>query len=87
MKLFNGPNVKRNGCTPHPVWHSVLVLALAAVANGAAEAKVFKADFNGDGREDLMVGVPDNSSGGKKNAGSVTIWYGVNDGVLSPDPQ
>ena len=46
---------------------------------GTSAADVLKADFNGDGFEDLVVGVPGNNTSGKENSGSVTVFYsGVN---------
>ena len=40
-------------------------------------------DFNGDGREDLAVGAPEEDIGDIRNAGSVTILYGAGNGLLA----
>ena len=38
-------------------------------------------DFNGDGRDDLAVGVPNEDHGGFENAGIVHVFYGSSRGV------
>jgi len=42
-------------------------------------------DFNGDGRGDLAIGVPDESVGGVESAGLVHVLYSDGAGVLSAD--
>ena len=53
-----------------------LLLPLGLLSAGAAQAAVLKADFNGDGLEDLAVGVPFNDINGHVNAGSIDVFYG-----------
>ncbi|GHE76277.1 hypothetical protein GCM10018785_50690 [Streptomyces longispororuber] len=54
-----------------------LTLPLAATASAAGTATgPAKADFNGDGYEDLAVGVPSASVGGKARAGYVNVVWG-----------
>lgn len=38
-------------------------------------------DFNGDGYEDVLIGAPGGTVGGKKGAGYVTVRYGGPDGI------
>ena len=38
------------------------------------------ADFDGDGFDDLLIGVPGEDYGGKSNAGMVNVIYGTDDG-------
>ena len=47
------------------------------------------ADFNGDGFDDLAIGVPWEDVGGVENAGAVNVLYGSSGGlqVDSPDDQ
>lgn len=40
-------------------------------------------DFNGDGRDDLAVGVPDEDVGAAGNAGAVNVLYGSSSGGLT----
>jgi hypothetical protein len=43
-------------------------------------AALLVADFDADGRDDLVVGVPDGTVGGRRNAGEVVLLYGGQDG-------
>ncbi len=43
------------------------------------------ADFNGDGRDDLAVGVPLESASGFNNAGRVIVFYGSLTGIVVTD--
>ena len=44
-------------------------------------------DFNNDGFEDLAIGVPFESLGGKQDAGEVNVIYGGPDGLAAPGNQ
>lgn len=44
-------------------------------------------DLNGDGFDDLVVGVPGKDSGGATNAGAVTVVFGSADGVVTEGSQ
>lgn len=68
----------------YPIPWGCHTLLLSILAIGQVNAEVLTADFNGDGREDLVVGVPANDSAGKQNSGSVTVFYGTDRG-LPPD--
>ncbi|WP_409058780.1 FG-GAP-like repeat-containing protein [Streptomyces sp. SYP-A7185] len=58
-----------------------LPLAVTASAAPAAPAAVpLASDFDGDGYEDLFVGVPSGSVGGKAKAGYVSVVFGGPDG-------
>ncbi|WP_371528114.1 integrin alpha [Streptomyces sp. NBC_01283] len=62
-----------------------LVLPLAGAAGaapGAADAPLVS-DFNGDGYDDLFVGVPSGSVGGEAKAGYVSVVFG---GKYGPGP-
>ena len=58
-----------------------LVLGLSLLFASGAKAKVFKADFDCDGLEDMAVGAPDEDIGNQKNAGAVTIIYNSKKGL------
>ncbi len=59
----------------------------AVLVEGAAEADdhfgsaLISADFNGDGYDDLAIGVPDEKEGGVTGAGAVNVLYGRNNGL------
>jgi hypothetical protein len=44
------------------------------------------ADFNGDGYEDLAVGVPNEDIGNVANGGAVHVFYGGPSGILAVSP-
>jgi len=62
-----------------------LVGLMSALAPLRADAAVLKADFNGDGREDLVVGSPHERVGTIPDAGAVSVFYGKIGGP-SADP-
>lgn len=43
-------------------------------------------DFNGDGKDDLAIGIPDEDVSGAASAGAVQIYYGSDAGLQSPGP-
>jgi hypothetical protein len=55
---------------------SAVALALTTLTAGTANAAVLKADFNGDGYEDLAVGIPGENVGNAARAGKVAVLYG-----------
>ncbi|MFT4165534.1 MAG: FG-GAP repeat protein [Microlunatus sp.] len=74
---------------------SAVALVVAAImgncADGAAaettpDDKTLRADFNGDGYDDLAVGVPAFDVGSKANAGAVAIVYGTKAGPGTRTP-
>ncbi|MER6117743.1 esterase [Streptomyces sp. NPDC001743] len=64
---------------------ALLLIAGAAVAAPSAYAGTRAddraTDFNGDGYEDVLIGAPGGTVGGKKGAGYVTVQYGGPDGI------
>ncbi|MFE9856449.1 FG-GAP repeat protein [Streptomyces sp. NPDC005780] len=68
---------------------SFLLMAGAAVAApsasagapGGTHADDRTTDFNGDGYEDVLIGAPGGTIGGKKGAGYVTVQYGGPGGI------
>ncbi|MFJ2093981.1 esterase [Streptomyces sp. NPDC087901] len=68
---------------------SFLLMAGAAVvapsayagAPGGTHADDRNSDFNGDGYEDVLIGAPGGTVGGKKGAGYVTVQYGGPGGI------
>ncbi|QIB44563.1 FG-GAP-like repeat-containing protein [Streptomyces aureoverticillatus] len=61
----------------------------AETGDGFGEA-VAAADVNGDGRDDLIVGAPGETIGsgtGKKAAGTATVLFGDDKGILSADDE
>jgi hypothetical protein len=45
-----------------------------------------KADFNGDGKDDLAIGVPGEDIGSTKNGGAVQVFYGSSSGLSATSP-
>lgn len=45
-----------------------------------------KADFNGDGKDDLAIGVPSEDIGSTKNGGAVEVLYGSSSGLSATSP-
>ncbi|MWA12453.1 FG-GAP repeat protein [Streptomyces sp. BA2] len=60
-----------------------LTLPLAATATAAPGPAPLSADFNGDGYDDLFVGVPSGTVDGKAKAGYVSVVFG---GEYGPGP-
>jgi hypothetical protein len=71
----------------------VLVLAAATPAVGAhpaarvSPAALNVTDFNGDGRADLALGVPNETLSGKEGMGGVNVLYGSGSGLTSTGDQ
>ena len=67
---------------------AVLPAATARSNLGATSSTVGpRADFNGDGRGDLVVGVPGEDLGSISNAGGVNVLYGTASGLGSANNQ
>ncbi|HSA73909.1 MAG TPA: FG-GAP repeat protein [Nitrososphaeraceae archaeon] len=45
-----------------------------------------KADFNGDGKDDLAIGIPSEDIGSTKNGGAVEVLYGSSSGLSATSP-
>ena len=45
-----------------------------------------KADFNGDGKDDLAIGVPSEDIGSTKNGGAVQVLYGSSSDLSATSP-
>ena len=52
------------------------LLLWGLVMTSPLEAKVFNADFNGDGKDDIVVGSPRDTVGQHSHAGAVAVRYG-----------
>ncbi len=76
MEPLNITTAMKDGRITPYLRRSAFALALTAAASGAVKAEALKADFNGDGFEDLVVGVPYDTPGG-----SVTVFYSDADGL------
>ncbi len=68
------------------------VLTECAAPGDCLEFEIFgnalaAGDFDGDGFEDLAVGVPDEAVGGDQNAGAVHVYYGSAAGLTSAGEQ
>lgn len=89
--------LRRAGTGPEMLDHDVVWSQETAGVEGATEAgdqfgfALASADFNGDGRPDLAVGVPfeDVASGGtsRGNAGAVNVLYGASSGLSASGDQ
>ena len=69
-------------------WHQNSNIRSTAISDTVEAGDGFGAslttgDFNGDGYDDLAVGVPGESVGSTPNAGAVDILYGMPGGLLS----
>ena len=65
-----------------------MVLVLLVLLGGAVDAGAApSSDFNGDGIDDLAVGVPGESVGGVSDAGAVNVLYGSPDGLTAAGNQ
>jgi hypothetical protein len=60
----------------HAIQTAATMGALALFVATAAHAGARQADFNGDGRADLAIGVPFESVAGEETAGAVAVIYG-----------
>ena len=58
-----------------------------AEANDLFGTSVTAGDFNGDGRDDIAVGAPDDSIGAVNQAGSVSVLYGSPGGISASGSQ
>ncbi len=65
-------------------WHqnSAGVLEVAETSDGFG-SELAAGDFNGDGRDDLLIGIPGESVGTKSKAGTVQVLYGSSAGITS----
>jgi hypothetical protein len=61
--------------------------AAAPAAPAAPEAPTVRADFNGDGAEDLAVGAPFETVGSVTDAGTVNVLYGGGGGLTGTGSQ
>ena len=66
---------------------SVLALTCSLLFTSMAQAATHKADFNGDGYGDLLVGVPYEDVNGQRDAGAVGVVYGSQNGLASGPSQ
>jgi hypothetical protein len=48
---------------------------------------VYSGDFNGDGKDDLAIGVPQESLGSVENVGAVEVIYGSSSGLSAKSPR
>ena len=58
----------------------------ASEAAAQSSAGEIHSDFNGDGYEDLAIGVPEENVGTVKNAGAVNVLYGSSSGLQTASP-
>lgn len=57
-----------------------------ASAQSGSSAGDIRSDFNGDGHEDLAVGVPGEDIGAAIDAGAVNVLYGSSSGLQTSSP-
>ena len=85
-----GPDVSGGGLTDagNQLWHqdSTGILDAAEELDSFGQA-LASGDFNGDGVEDLAVGVLSEDVGGAENAGAVNVIYGSGGGLTEIDNQ
>jgi len=68
-------------------FRSRLLLASALIAAAAAASAGASGDFNGDGFDDLVVGIPDETIDDATHCGAVQVFYGSRDGLDTIDDQ
>lgn len=69
-------------------WHQdVSGINETAEATDLFGSSLAAGDFNGDGRDDLAVGVPGESVGAVSSAGMVNVFYGTASGLTNVDDQ
>jgi len=56
-------------------------------ANDLLGASVYSADFNGDGKDDLAIGIPFEALGSISDAGVVEVLYGFSSGLSATSPR
>lgn len=70
--------------TDDPLWSQATDLIEGAPEDGDAYGSALvAADFDGDGRDDLAIGVPGESVGDRLSAGAVNILYGTGSGLAT----
>jgi hypothetical protein len=69
------------------LWPAVHALAFGSTAAHATPAGGLQADFNNDGADDLVVGVPGEDLGSIPDAGAVNVLYGSAAGVTGTGSQ
>jgi FG-GAP repeat len=62
-------------------------LVIAATLGPVSQAFALVGDFNGDGRDDLAIGVPGEDVGPTTNAGAANVVYGSGSGLTSTGAQ
>lgn len=74
--------------TGNQIWHqnSPLVLGVADYLDSFGSS-LATGDFDGDGRDDLAVGVPNEEVSSVSSAGAVNVLYGSNSGLTAADNQ
>lgn len=65
----------------HQFWHQDNIANVSAQQEDMFGFALAAADFNGDGYDDLAIGVPGETVDGREHAGAVNILYGSNDGL------
>lgn len=73
------------GLLPSPIVEFIPATATPAQAGAQFGRVMTSGDFNGDGRDDLAIGIPLQNVGGAVDAGAVEVWYGSAGGLGSPE--
>jgi len=63
------------------IWAIILIFSVFTFVYSFDEAFAVLADFNGDGFDDMAVGVPFKDAGGDENAGAASVIYGSATGL------
>ena len=57
---------------------AAVLLAFGVLSVSTANAQqIARGDFNGDGRDDMLVGIPGENVGSIQNAGAVSVYYSL----------
>jgi hypothetical protein len=90
VNVIYGSSSGLSATTPLP--DQFLVQGGGGIDDAAEDSDIFgfsiaAADFNGDGKDDLAIGVPEEDLGTAETAGAVNVIYGSSNGLSTTSPR